>query len=116
MNVPNPATTVAPVAAPTANPVTTLAPKRGGLHPTYGKFIGGAKLTDTYTLAVLTSGSYFRFFTQRRHEKTIATIERDLREARDSTKSIKFNGTIDPTEGNVNEIGKERSLPYSRRE
>jgi hypothetical protein len=122
MSDPNLATAVAPTAATTAvvssvaatTAVATVpavvTPKRGGLHPTYGKFIGGAKLTDQYMLVPLTSGSYFRFFTQRRHEKTIGTIERDLREARDSTKSIKFNGTIDPTEGNLNEIGKERFI------
>ena len=88
--------------------IPAIPPRRGGIHPTYGKFIGGAKLTDEYKLAEVTSGSYFRFFTQRRHEKTIATIERDLREARDSTKTIKFNGTIEPVDGNTNEIGKER--------
>ena len=88
--------------------IPAIPPRRGGIHPTYGKFIGGAKLTDEYKLAEVTSGSYFQFFTQRRHEKTIATIERDLREARDSTKTIKFNGTIEPVDGNTNEIGKER--------
>ena len=76
MSDPNLATAVAPTAATTAvvssvaatTAVATVSavvtPKRGGLHPTYGKFIGGAKLTDQYMLVPLTSGSYFRFFTQ----------------------------------------------------
>jgi hypothetical protein len=68
---PNLATAVAPTAATTAVatvPAAVVTPKRGGFQPTYGKFIGGAKLTDQYMLVPLTSGSYFRFFTQRRHE------------------------------------------------
>jgi hypothetical protein len=82
-------------------------PKRGGIHPIYGKFIGGAKLDDEYKL-VQGNNSLYRFSTQRRHEKTISSIERALRESRDSTTAIKFNGTLEPTDGNANEIGKER--------
>ena len=96
-----------------ANPnviAAAVPPRRGGIHPTYGKFIGGAKLNNEYKFDE-GSGSFFRFFTQRRHEKTIATIlERDLRDSSDSSKSLKFNGTIEPTEGTANEIGKERFI------
>ena len=82
-------------------------PKRGGIHSQYGKYIGGAKLNDNYEMST-GDNSLYRFATQRRHEKTITAIERSLREARDSITAIKFNGTLDTTPGNVNEIGKER--------
>ena len=84
-------------------------PKRGGIHSQYGKYIGGAKLNDNYEMST-GDNSLYRFATQRRHEKTITAIERSLREARDSITAIKFNGTLDTTPGNVNEIGKERFI------
>jgi hypothetical protein len=40
----------------------------------------------------------------------MTTIKRDLHKARDSTKSIKYNGTIEPNSGHANEIGKERCV------
>ena len=88
-------------------PPPPIPPKRGGIHPTYGKFIGGSKLNNSYE-AVGASNSLYRFSTQRRHEKTISSIERALRESRDSTTTIKFNGTLEPATGNSTEIGKER--------
>ena len=84
-------------------------PKRGGIHSQYGEYIGGAKLNDNYEMST-GDNSLYRFATQRRHEKTITAIERSLREARDSITAIKFNGTLDTTPGNVNEIGKERFI------
>ena len=90
-----------------AEPITVTAPKRGGIHSTYGKFIGGSKLNNNYEI-IEGDNSLYRFSTQRRHEKTITSIERVLREARDNTSAIKFNGTLEPTTGNVNKIGKER--------
>ena len=84
-------------------------PKRGGFHPIYGKYIGGAKLNYKYEM-VTGDNSLYRFATQRRHEKTITAIERSLREARDSITAIKFNGTLETTPGNSNEIGKERFI------
>ena len=92
----------------------TTPPKRGGIHSIYGKFIGGSKLDDEYKLIEGTS-SLYRFSTQRRHEKTITSIERALREARDTTTAIKFNGTLEPTAGNANEIGKERFVTLLKR-
>ena len=84
-------------------------PKRGGLHPNYGMFIGGAKLNNKYEM-VAGDNSLCRFATQRRHEKDITAIERSLRESRDTTTAIKFNGTLETTPGNINEIGKERFI------
>ena len=91
-----------------------IPPKRGGIHPTYGKFIWGAKLNDNYEL-IEDNNSLYRFATQLRHEKTINSIERFLREARDTTTAIKFNGTLEPTVGNLNEIGKERNVTMLKR-
>ena len=96
------------VVTPTPSvPTPPVPPKRGGIHSTYGKFIGGSKLNDSYQ-TVGGSASLYRFSTQRRHEKTITSIERTLRESRDSTTTIKFNGTLEPEAGNSTEIGKER--------
>ena len=87
---PPPAAVGAGAAAPVAVP-----PKRGGIHPTYRKFIGGAKIDDNYRI-VKGDNNLYRFSTQRRHEKTITSIERALREARDNVTTIKFNGTLEP--------------------
>jgi hypothetical protein len=83
--------------------------KRGGIHPTYGKLIGGAGLNDAYEMSA-EDFSLHRFSTQRRHEKTITSIESALRDTYDSTTGVKFNGALEPTHGTPNEIGKERFL------
>lgn len=90
-------------------------PKRGGVHSTYGTYLGGAKLDDNYQCVVPKGASLFRFSTQRRHEKTLAKIEENLRVARDSITTIKFNGRLEPTEGNPSEIGKERFVQLLKR-
>jgi hypothetical protein len=92
---------------------SALVPKRGGTHPTYGTFIGGAKLHDTYH-SVITRGT-IRFSTHRRHEKTLAKIEDNLRAARDSATTIKFNGRLEAPNGNLTEIGKERFVQLLKR-
>ena len=84
-------------------------PKRGGIHPTYGKFIGGAGLNDAYEVSA-EDFSLYRFSTQRRHEKTFTSIESALRDKCDSTTGIKFNGALEPNHGTTTEIGKERFL------
>ena len=84
-------------------------PKRGGVHPIYGNYLGGAKLDDEYKCVTKSGGSgVYRFSTQRRHEKTMSGIEKTLRDARDSPTSIKFNGKLEASEGSLSEIGKER--------
>ena len=93
------ATTSDPAAYP-------IPPKRGGFHPTYGDYIGGSKLGDDYTLTE--GANLYRFTTQCRNKKATADIEKSLREARDSNKEIKFNGTLEPVPGRELEIGKER--------
>jgi hypothetical protein len=75
------------MAAPTPTP--EVPPKRGGIHPTYGKFIGGGGLNDAYEMSD-SEFSLYRFSTQRRHEKTITSIESKLRDKCDDQTGIKF--------------------------
>ena len=72
----------------------TPTPKRGGIHGTYGLFLGGSALDDDYKLTE-TQGNY-AFAAQRRNPKTITSIERDLMMSRDSTTSLKFDGKLEP--------------------
>ena len=44
--------------------------------------------------------------TERRHEKTIASIEQKLRDARDSITTVKFNEPLEATAGLSTERGK----------
>jgi hypothetical protein len=96
-------------------PVSVTPPKRGGTHHIYGTFIGGSKLDDDYMSLVTNGTSLFRFSTQRRHEKTLAKIEGNLRAARDSATTIKFNGKLEAPAGNLTEIGKERFVQLLQR-
>ena len=95
--------------------VYSITPRRGGIHPIYGTYLGGAKLNDTYHSVISKGTSLFRFSTQHRHEKTLAKIEDNLRMARDSIITIKFNGRLEAPEGNLNEIGKERFVQLLKR-
>jgi hypothetical protein len=97
-----------PIAGPTP-------PKRGGIHSSYGVFIGGAKLGEDYKCVVPAGVSLYRFSSQRRNEKSIAKIEENLRQARDSITSIKFDGKLDPPDGSLTEIGKERFIQLIKR-
>ena len=58
-----------------------IPPKRGGVHPIYGVFIGGGKLDENYRL----SGSrHYKFTTQQRGAKVVNAIEQSLLKAIDS--------------------------------
>ena len=48
--------------------------------------------------------------TQHHHEKTIASIEQKLRDARDSVTTVKFSGQLEATDGLSTEIGKEKFI------
>ena len=82
-------------------------PKSGEIHPLYKLYLGGFPLDDKYKPIKLNSYAYT---TQRRNIKTIATIERDLTIARDSTTTLKFDGKLEPVIGSTTEVGKERFL------
>ena len=73
---------------------TPTAPKRGGIHPIYGVFVGGAAVDDNYKLK---GKRLYKSSTQRRNPKSIGHIEGDLRTARDSTTVCKFHGNLDGT-------------------
>ena len=91
---------------------STKEPKRGGIHPLYELYLGGSPLDDDYKPIELNSYSYA---TQRRNIKTIASIERDLISARDSTTTLKFDGKLEPVVGSTTEVGKERFLQLLER-
>ena len=86
-----------------SNPVNlpTVPSQRGGTHTTYGIFIGGAQLDDNYHL--LPNRSAYRFSTQGHHEKTIASINQKLRDARDSVTTVKVNGQLEAAAGLSNQ-------------
>ena len=84
---------------------TTNPPRRGGIHPIYGIFLGGSKLDDTYRL---TGTRHNRFTGQRRGPKVINSIEQALLKTIDSTDACKFNGNLEKTESaQPTEIDKE---------
>jgi hypothetical protein len=65
---------------------TAMAPPiHGGEHKTHGIYIGGGKIRDDWELP----GQY-RFTSQRRDEKYVAKIERNLIEMRDNSHERKF--------------------------
>ena len=73
---------------------TVVVPKRGGIHPLYGLYIGGSGLDQDYQPKDRNSYSYHA--SQRRNVKTISSIERDLVTARDSATHLKFDGRLEP--------------------
>jgi hypothetical protein len=87
-------------------------PKRGGIHPLYELYLGGSPLDSDYQP---TEPDSFSYATQRRNVKTIASIERDLTTARDSTTTLKFDGKLEPVVGSTTEVGKERFLQLLER-
>ena len=84
---------------------TNPPPKRGGIHPIYGTFIGGSELDDTYKL---TGTRHYRFTGQRRGPKVVNSIEQALLKTIDSNDAYKFNGNLEKTESSPEtEIDKE---------
>ena len=67
-------------------------PRRGGNHPTYGVFLGGAPLDDNYCL---TGAQHYRFTAQHRGVKVINSIEQSLLSAISSKDFEKFNGNLE---------------------
>ena len=98
-------------AGPPAPPSIVL-PKRGGIHSMYGVYIGGSPLGDDY---LPTKTLSYHFSSQRRHVKTIGTIESNLIKARDSTTTLKFNGQLEAVVRSATEIGKEKFLVMLKR-
>jgi hypothetical protein len=95
--------------SPIMNPSS---PKRDGLHPIYGVYIGGSPLDDTYKQKSKITYSYAL---QRCNVKTISSIERNLIIIRNSTVTLKFDGQLEATTGSTVEIGKERFVALLKR-
>ena len=85
-------------------------PKRGGIHPVYGLYIGCASLNQGYE-----GTGKFSYASQRRNEKGLAFIEQNLMNARDSPTSLKFDGNLEVVGSSVTEMGKERFLTLLQR-
>ena len=82
-----------------------IPPRRGGVHPIYGVFIGGGELDENYCL---TGTRHYKFTTQRRGAKVVNAIEQALLKAIESKDSDKFNGSLELTpSSNDNELDKE---------
>jgi hypothetical protein len=79
-------------------------PKRGGMHPIYGVFLGGGSVEAGWDMTT----ARYRFSSERRDEKSIGKVERGLTDARDKTTTLKFNITLelDGAEGIERELDK----------
>jgi hypothetical protein len=83
-------------------------PKRGGIHYMYGVHTGRSPLGDDY---LTTKTLSYHFSSQRRHVKIIGTIKNNLiKEARDSTTTLEFNGQLEAVVGLAMEVCKETFL------
>ena len=86
----------------TAQPIP---PKRGGIHPTYGIFIGGGDLNDVYQL---TGVRHYKYTSQRCSAKVINSTKQALLKAIDSKETGKFNRRLETTESSMdNELDKD---------
>jgi hypothetical protein len=90
-----------------AGPPPPVPPKHGGINYMYGVYIGGSPLGDD---SLPTKTLSYHFSSQRRHVKTIGTIESNLIKARDCTTTLKFNGKLEAVVGSATEVGKEKFL------
>jgi hypothetical protein len=84
--------------------VPAVPPRRGGIHPVHGVFLGGGAVDDAWVMPT----SRYRFSTQRCDVRYIAKIERGLTDARDSASSPKFNGQMDVASRDTAELDKDR--------
>jgi hypothetical protein len=71
----------------TSNPT----PKRGGLHPIYGAFVGGGPMDSNYNLI----NPDFQCISQLRTIKQLQNIQNSLEQARDNVAGVKFHGNIE---------------------
>ena len=90
-----------------------ISPRRGGVHPIYGVFIGGGELDDTYRL---TGTRHYKFTTQRRSAKVVNSIEQALLKAIDAKDVSKFNGNLETTPSTTEyELDKESFVKQLRK-
>jgi hypothetical protein len=70
---------------------TTPTPKRGGMHPIYGAFVGGGTMGKDYRLV----NPRFRCVSQLRTVKQLLSTQNALEQARDNVSDIKFHGNLE---------------------
>jgi hypothetical protein len=78
-------------------------PIRGGEPKTHGIYIGGGKIRDEWELP-----GHFSFISQRREEKYVAKIERNIIARRDNSYQRKFEGTLE--NGSAKELDKDQFI------
>ena len=81
-----------------------IMPKRGGMRPIYGIFMGGSKLTDDYTLKSTTP---YELTTQLQNSKQSSSSERILISARQNASSVTFKGNLETPSNCTNEYDKD---------
>ena len=69
-------------------------PRCGGVHPTYGVYIGGSELDENYHL---TGTRHYKYTSQHWSTKVINSIEQALLNAIDSKDNLKFKGNLETT-------------------
>ena len=87
------------------------APKRGGVHPIYGPYVGGAALTNDYQLEHTDT---FSFASQVRNLKQIQLNESTLKAYMNDITKLKFDGKLDPNSESSNELDKEKFIELIR--
>ena len=88
-------------------------PRRDGIHPTYGVFVGGAELDDEYRLI---GTRHYKFTGQLHGTKVINSIGQALLSAISSKDTDKFNGNLDRTSSvQANELDKEMFIKQLRK-
>ena len=95
--------------APSTAPPAPVAPKRGGLHPNFGAYVGGASLDDTYHLTE--ADSYF-YASQVRTLKQTALNETTLKGDMIDTSKPKFDGKLQLGISSSTELDKERFISF----
>ena len=80
------------MSALTISTVLPSTPKRGGIHPIYGVYLGGSGLKDDYSLLKVNS---YKFTSQLRNVKQAGISERTLMNSREDSSLRKFNGKLE---------------------
>jgi len=90
----------------TSNPETSQGsvPKRGGVHPEYGIYLGGEDLDDDWDLQ---PGFNFKYAMQCHNAKVVASMMKTFTGARESVSVLKFDGKLEPVNENNKELDKE---------
>jgi len=72
-------------------------PKRGGVHPEYGIYIGGENLDDNWDQQ---PGYHFKYATQCWNPKAVASMMKTITEALASVSVLKFDCKLEPVNEN----------------